>query len=211
MAIATETVNYILVVSLVRSTPITLSERLKQKEIYNDPASSIVQDGFATLFLNRVNYSGVLFAGPIGGQEQKSAYSIDCRFNKVDIIQRIYSVSQLRERIHLFNLNASDLIVHELRAMNVHSFYNIDPPYVKKGKSLYSEYFTDQNHRDFADVVHNNLHNVPWIITYDNCALVRELYHEYRIVEFDLYHSAHDRTKGPELIITNLPDTSFVW
>ncbi len=198
-------------IELVNKTEITLEERQNQKEIYNDVTSTPVQDGFATLFLNRVNYSGVLFAGPIGGKGQLSAYSLDCRFNKKDIIKRIQIVSQLRERIRLYNLDACELITHELAADNAHAFYNIDPPYVKKGKSLYTEYFTEQNHREFGAVVRDNLANVPWIITYDNCPLVREIYRDYLIKEFELYHSAHDRTVGAELIISNISEKMFIW
>lgn len=198
-------------IALVEATPITLQERLRQKEIYADPESTVLQDGFATLYLNRVNYSGVLFAGPIGGNAQGGAYTLDCRFNKDDIINRIRTVFALRDRIRLFNLDASELITHELAQENVRAFYNIDPPYVKKGKSLYSQYFTEQDHRAFGTTVQQFMADIPWIITYDSCDLVREIYQEYRIQEYELYHSAHDRTKGKELLITNLPENLLIW
>lgn len=198
-------------IALVNATPISLQERMQQKEIYSDPDSTVLQDGFATLYLNRVNYSGVLFAGPIGGNNQNSEYHLGCRFNKDNIVARIQGVSALRDRIQLFNLDASDLITRELVQINQHAFYNIDPPYVKKGKSLYNEYFTEQGHRTFGETVKQHMRNIPWIITYDNCNLVREIYADYHIHEFELYHSAHDRARGTELVITNLPDDRFGW
>lgn len=198
-------------IALITTTPISLAERLVQKEIYSNPDSTALQDGFATLYLNRVNYSGVLFAGPIGGNTQSSTYSLGCRFNKDDIINRIRSVNALRDRIRLFNLDANDLVIHELAQENAHTFYNIDPPYVKKGKSLYSEYFTEQEHRAFGTTVQQHMEDIPWIITYDSCDLVREIYQGYHIQEFELYHSAHNRTRRTELVITNLPEDMFVW
>lgn len=198
-------------IALVNATPISLSERLKQKEIYASPDSTVLQDGFATLYLNRVNYSGVLFAGPIGGNAQSGIYSLGCRFNKDDIIKRIRAVSELQDRIRLFNLDASDLIVYELVQENFHAFYNIDPPYVKKGKSLYTEYFTEQDHRAFGATVQQYMANTPWVITYDSCDLVREIYQEHYIREFELFHSAHNRAMGTELVITNLPEEMFEW
>ena len=46
---------------------VTLDEWHKQKEIYNNPKSKIFDLGFATFFLNRTNYSGIIKGGPIGG------------------------------------------------------------------------------------------------------------------------------------------------
>ena len=198
-------------IALVQDTPIDLQERTVQKTLYSAPNSTILQDGFATLYLNRVNYSGVLFAGPLGGREQNSKYNLGCRFNKENIIKRIRDVASLRDRIRLFNLDANDLINRELNQENAHCFYNIDPPYVLKGKSLYSVYFTEQDHRDFKATVGQYLDDVPWIITYDDCELIRDIYDDYHIHEYQLFHSAHGREKGPELVITNLSDDQFEW
>ena len=113
-------------IALVQNTPISLEERAEQKNRYLDPNSTVLEDGFATLYLNRVNYSGVLFAGPIGGREQQSEYSIGCRFNKENIIDRIQNVGNLRDRIQLFNLDANDLIVREIANENNRYFFNIE-------------------------------------------------------------------------------------
>ena len=112
-------------IALVQNTPINLEEREKQKARYLDPKSTALNDGFATLYLNRVNYSGVLFAGPLGGRSQSSAYGIGCRFNKESIIQRIRDVGALHSRIRLYNYDANDLIIRELARENIHCFYNI--------------------------------------------------------------------------------------
>ena len=45
-------------INLVRETPITLDERMRQKQIYSNEESPPLLDGFSTLFLNRENYSG---------------------------------------------------------------------------------------------------------------------------------------------------------
>ena len=34
---------------------------------------------------------------------------------------------------------------------------------------------------------------------------------DYRIHEYELFHSAHYRVKGKELVITNLADDKFKW
>ena len=55
---------------LMTDTPITIEEREHQKEVYEDDNADQVRDGFATFFLNRVNFSGVITGGPIGGFTQ---------------------------------------------------------------------------------------------------------------------------------------------
>lgn len=198
-------------IDLVRDTPITLDERMRQKEIYLNEGSPPLLDGFSTLFLNRVNYSGVLFAGPLGGKNQASAYPIGCRFNKNNIIERIQTVARFRDQILLYHRDACELMVELLAEEGNGLFFNIDPPYVLKGKSLYSEYYTEEDHRNLGYIIHEHLRNVPWIVTYDSCDLVRDIYQEDLILEYGVFHSAHNRTQGRELVITNLPEEQFVW
>lgn len=198
-------------IDLVRETPITLDERIRQKQIYLNEESSSLFDGFSTLFLNRVNYSGVLFAGPLGGKNQTSEYSISCRFNKDRIIERIRAVARFRDQIFLHHRDAGELIIELLANEGNGLFFNIDPPYVVKGKSLYSEYFTMEEHQNLGHIIHEHLQDVPWIVTYDSCDLVREIYQNDLIVEYGMFHSAHNRTQGRELVITNIPANQFVW
>lgn len=198
-------------INLIQNTPVTLDERLRQKEIYSNEESTPLLDGFSTLFLNRVNYSGVLFAGPLGGNSQSSAYPIGCRFNKDKIIERIQIVASFENRLRLYHRDACELIV-DLVSQNPHNlFFNIDPPYVIKGKSLYSEYYTEENHRNLEQIIHENLQGIPWIVTYDDCDLVREIYQNYLIREYGIFHSAHNRVQRRELIITNIPEKHFSW
>lgn len=199
-------------IELVRVTPITLDERLRQKEIYSNAESPPLLDGFSTLFLNRVNYSGVLFAGPLGGNNQASAYPIDCRFNKGNIIERIQAVADLKDSIHLYHADACALIATLCaQYSNDDLFFYIDPPYVLKGKSLYNEYYTETDHRNLERVIHESLQMVPWIVTYDDCDLVREIYQNYLIQEYEMFHSAHNRARGCELVITSIPGDCFNW
>ena len=80
---------------LITDTPVTIEERKKQRVVYKNSDSEILEDGFATFFLNRVNFSGVLDGGPIGGLSQAGKYKIDCRFNKKDITKKIENVALL--------------------------------------------------------------------------------------------------------------------
>jgi len=137
-------------------------------------------DGFATLFLNRVNFSGVLKGGPIGGLDQTGEYKVDCRFNKDEIKSKIETIANLKSKIRLYNSDASRLIKMNLMKIRTPMFLNIDPPYVIKGSRLYTNYFNATDHSNLKKVIvkHLNADN-PWIITYDDCTLVRDLYQQF--------------------------------
>ncbi|CUH95396.1 hypothetical protein P22_1466 [Propionispora sp. 2/2-37] len=195
----------------ITDTPITIDEREKQKAVYKDSDADALSDGFATLFLNRVNFSGVINGGPIGGVTQSGTYKLDCRFNKEEIKKKIEDIALLRNRILLYNCDASDLIINRLEFQNNTAFFNIDPPYVVKGSRLYTNYFKEPDHRNLEQVITEHLGGIPWIITYDDCELIRDIYKQYFVTGYDIQHNARVSVRGKELVITNIPEDSFVW
>lgn len=192
-------------------TPISIEEREKQRSIYKDSSVDILNDGFATLFLNRVNFSGVLDGGPIGGLSQSGTYKIDCRFNKSEIAKKIEKTALLKSKISIFNCDASELITKQLQGKIATSFFNIDPPYVVKGSQLYTNYFKEDDHRSLEKIISKCLHDVPWIITYDDCDLIRDIYSQYHMLGYTIQHNAGGSVVGKELVITNISANSFVW
>ncbi len=197
---------------LISDTLITIEERERQKTNYSDKNASSLIDGFATLFLNRVNFSGVIKGGPIGGATQTGTYKIDCRFNKIDISNKIKNIAKLKGKIKLYNKDAGSLISMNLIKMKDPMFLNIDPPYVIKGSKLYTNYFTELDHKNLQNVIVTHLdENFPWIITYDDCELVRKLYGQYHIQEYNITHNAWRNIQGKELLITNLPVDKVTW
>lgn len=195
----------------VIDTPITLEEREKQKAVYRDSFADEVGDGFATLFLNRVNFSGIIEGGPIGGLSQSGAYKINCRFNKSEIVKKIERIALLKNRIELYNCDASELITVRLQDTICSSFFNIDPPYVKKGPRLYANYFKEEDHRNLEKTITEYLGETRWIVTYDDCDLIRDIYKHYHLTEYGIQHNAGGSVRGKEVVITNIPKGSFVW
>ncbi|MCL5048255.1 MAG: DNA adenine methylase [Firmicutes bacterium] len=197
---------------LIADTPITIEERMKQKLNYLNADADMLSDGFATLFLNRVNFSGIIKGGPIGGLAQTGTYKIDCRFNKADISGKIETIAKLKNKIKLYNEDAGDLIKTDLVKMKAPMFLNIDPPYVIKGSQLYTNFFMEKNHRKLQELIIQHLdEEFPWIITYDDCQLVRELYQCLHMEEYEITHNAGGSVQGKEVVITNLPVDRFMW
>jgi len=197
---------------LITDTPITIEERERQKRNYRDVNADPLTDGFATLFLNRVNFSGVIKGGPIGGLDQSGTYKIDCRFNKEDLKSKIETIAGLKNRMKLYNKDAGHLIRMSILKMKSPMFLNIDPPYVVKGSRLYTNYFTDNDHINLQRVITKHLSDeYPWIITYDDCPLIRDLYNEYYVQEYGIAHNAGGTVFGKEIVITNIPTEDFNW
>jgi len=196
---------------IMMDTPITIEERERQKEIYDDVHAGQVSDGFATFFLNRVHFSGIITGGPIGGFAQSGTYKLDCRFNKAEIKNKVEQIALLKDRIELYNYDASELIAHHLQGRIQECFFNIDPPYVKKGHRLYTNYFKEENHRNLEKKISEHLGESCWIVTYDDCELIRDIYKDYHMVGYDILHNAGGSAQGKEIVITNIIKGQFAW
>ena len=144
----------------INSVDITLEERENQLKVYNDPLSSILDLGFATFFLNRVNRSGIIKGGPIS-KSLDSKYPLDCRFKKENLVQRIIKIAQMKNRITICNEDASIFL---MRNFNNPVFLFIDPPYYYKGKSLYMNYYSHYDHLNLKKMI-SSLAKTSTIVT----------------------------------------------
>lgn len=192
-------------VKLIENTEINLDIWRQQKDIYNNVDShSILEVGFSAFFLNRTNYSGVLKGGPIGGIKQTGKYKIDCRFNKAKLIELIKRISEFKDNVELYNLDVNEFIDKVIIKRKNELFVNFDPPYVSKGEVLYKNYFNEEDHRQLSDKIIKNLQNVQWIMTYDDCDLIKQLYKDFNPENYNLQYYVGTKRIGNELLITNL-------
>lgn len=198
-------------INMIVETPLTLEERDTQKAIYSNENSDVLHDGFATLFLNRVNFSGIINGGPLGGFTQNGTYRLDCRFNKHEIIEKIKRLSKYSNQIEVLNYSANELIEATLKDRLNSLFFNLDPPYVKNGYRLYTNFFDEKDHVALSNIVKENLLHSTWIMTYDDCPLVRSIYEGFHMVGYGIQHNAGGSVWGKEVVITNIPKDTFNW
>lgn len=161
--------------------------------------SSLIDLGFSTFYLNRINRSGIIMAGIIGGKNQDGKWKIDARFNKQDLIKRIQIIANYKDRINLTNIDAIDLINHHKHQRNV--FIYLDPPYYIKGQDLYINFYKHNDHVDIALNIKNLESN--WLISYDLHPAIEQLYKGYRQYDYSMFYSAAKSVKGNELIIAS--------
>ena len=198
-ALLNETAKFL---DMVLATPIDITTWHIQKEIYVNLKNTNGYNfdlGFATFFLNRTNRAGIITGGPIGGINQSSKYPIDCRFKKDKLIQKMTVIANERDKITLFNMDASALTTEVLMHQAPESlFIFFDPPYYKQGKKLYTNAFIDQDHVDLSNVI-REMNDFHWIATYDNENRIKEIYHDMDIREYTLQYSANQIRREQEL------------
>ena len=186
---------------LIQDTPVNMDVWKTQRDIQaNKFQEELLTVGFSTFFLNRTNRSGILNAGVIGGNDQTGNYKIDARYNKADLIKRISKIAEYSERIHLFNLDALQLIADLSQHLSEKTLFYFDPPYYVKGKGLYLNYYNNEDHCKIATAI-KNLPRFKWIVSYDNVGFITSLYSDLRQKIFELNYSASNSGKGKEVMI----------
>ena len=183
----------------ISSTPITIDEWYKQRGIYEASETADIADlGFATLFLNRTNRSGIIGGGVIGGKHQNGVWSLDARFNKEEIIRRIKKIGRYSSRVRLHQMDALDFVDHNLSQITENGFAFFDPPYIENGRTLYLDNYNPAMHLELAKNVQEL--NLPWICTYDSAAIDLGLYPNHRRIEYRLPYTAQGRHHGEEVM-----------
>lgn len=183
----------------IKEIPVTLDEWYRQKEILKSSEKPSFELGIATFFLSRTNRSGIISGGAIGGiteeKQRNATYKIDCRFNKDNLIPKLEAIAGQRKRIVVSNNDALDF----LQNLGDDMFVYLDPPYYIKGKSLYMNHYTDDNHRQLAEFLQNDA-NFAWILSYDDVPQIRELYSELNLFRFSLKYTVETKRVGYELL-----------
>ena len=210
-AILSETDRF---VEAVHEVPLSVEEWKKQREILLRADNKYSFElGFSTFYLNRTNRSGIINGGMIGGLEQNGVWKLDARFNKDNLINRILKIAKKKECIHLYNKDVASLIKNYLPKYEKEAFVYFDPPYFKKGKQLYLNFFNEQDHVRIEKMIRESV-NCDWVITYDDVPEIANIYVNHELRRFDLNYSVAQKRKASEFIIFSngdmIPDERYL-
>lgn len=161
---------------------------------------TIVERGFATLFMNRTNRSGILKGGVIGGKEQSGEYKLDARFKKDVLAARIRKIADHAEGITVHSEDALALLRRSSRLLPKRSLIYLDPPYYVKGRGLYRNYYGHDDHMAIAQALQSRQFKRPWIVSYDNAEEIREMYQLSKGLSYGLNYTAQKRYVGNEVM-----------
>jgi len=155
----------------VLQTEVTVEEHQRQRVLAN--SDDLVEKAYAALFLNRCSFSGIITAGPIGGTEQKSKWTVDCRYNAQKIAKQVRAVaSKVSGNLEVQNRDFEGVISENDREEVI--FY-CDAPYYEKGNQLYRCKMGDKDHERLAESL-KNLKHAKFVASYDACDDVLRLY-----------------------------------
>jgi DNA adenine methylase len=190
-------------ITLIKATTPTVK---LHKEVRGTVYSSQIEAAFAGVFLNRTSFSGILDGSPIGGKNQSSQYTVDCRWNSDMLVKRHDALRDVLTNRTVVVGQESYEDFMDSHAYN--SLVVLDPPYVDIGKKLYPESFDRKEHAKLAVALYKEPR--PWLLTYNDHPLIREMYADYKIVEMPVnYTSVGAKTehkKAVEIVIFHDPD-----
>lgn len=185
----------------IENAPLSIEEWNRQREVcLENNRKYSFELGFATFYMNRTNRSGIIKGGVIGGQNQEGEWKLDARFNREKLAHRIKQIAEMKNCIHLYNKDIESFIVKYTPKYSGNSLMYLDPPYYKKGKQLYLNFFTNDDHVRIEQLVKEKV-DCDWVITYDNVSQIRDIYKEYNCLQYELNYSLSEKRKACELMI----------
>ena len=135
--------------------------------------------------------------GPIGGVMQAGKWKLDARFNKAELRRRCEKVAAYRDRVHV---SCDDGMRFIERLDPESTFLFIDPPYCKKGPTLYLNALDEDYHAALAAQL-KTMSDAAWVLTYDDCHEVRRMYRRWAAIRpFSLRYAAAERRTGTEVL-----------
>ncbi|MCK9470697.1 MAG: DNA adenine methylase [Bacilli bacterium] len=144
------------------------------KSNYND--CGIFDAAWSLLIVNRLAYSGIYKANPLGGKNGSIDELLN-RWSPKALIKRILHIHSMSDKITVLSIDACELI--EEMYWNDKATIFIDPPYFRKGKDLYNCYYTKEDHIRLNILLDNLYQGMPganMIVTYDDDKYIKDLY-----------------------------------
>lgn len=140
--------------------------------------------------INRCSFSGATLSGGFSEESSKK------RFTESSI-NRIKNLNL--EWFHIDNLDFEEFLN---KNNDINNLYFVDPPYYLEKKSkLYGN--NGDMHENFD---HNRLFKCllkkkNWLLTYNNCSYIKDLYKDYKIVETNWSYGMNKTKESSEIVI----------
>lgn len=187
-------------IEAIHSVPLTIEEWRRQREILRARKTGF-DLGFAAFYLNRTCVSGVIkhCGGPIGGYDQSGSYKIDCRFHRPALAAKVRFIHSNKDRIKVSNQDAMTFLRKNVGGKNDTLTY-LDPPYYHKAAELYLNAYKHEDHESLRDFLLDFYQDFYWILSYDYCEEILELYRQHRHATFHTHHALANKGRKREFM-----------
>lgn len=188
-------------IKLVANEPVTIEAWHHWRAMMlGETTGTQLERGFATLFMNRTNRSGILKGGVIGGKAQAGAYKLDARFMRDELCLRLERIGRHAGGISVYEEDAYKLLLRCHEFLPRTSLIYLDPPYYVKGAGLYRNFYKHDDHAQIARLLGSNRFRRPWIVSYDNAEEIRTMYSYAHSFTYGLRYTAQQRYTGSEVM-----------
>lgn len=182
----------------IRNASLTIAEWRRQQAILRSgDTSDRLEVGFSAFYLNRVNRSGILTGGLIGGLAQTGTWKMDARFPRNELIRRVELIASKKKKIAIRNWDAERFIAEYLPRLGQNSLVYFDPPYYRKADRLYLNHYSPSDHARLAEAIQTQV-KLPWLVSYDGASEIQELYEARRSFLYSLQYNAARCYQGSE-------------
>lgn len=186
---------------LLWDTPIDMNQWFRWRAVLRgEVEATLIEQGFATLFMNRTNRSGILKGGVIGGKDQAGSYKIDARMKKDVLAARIERIASYAANITVYCEDAHQLLSGATKFLPKQSLIYLDPPYYVKGKGLYRNFYDHHDHLTIAKLLQSRDFKIPWVVSYDAATEICDMYEFSKCLTYGLNYTAQTRYIGSEVM-----------
>ena len=182
----------------VESASIDISTYNQCADIFRIEHEPTIELAFATLFLNRTNFGGMLGATVIGGLKQDGKYKMSVRFNKRLMATRIRKASRLFRNVKVLNMDAIDLT-------DMDGFLYLDPPYLDIDGRIYRYNYSHDDMRKLLNGIIDR--KEPWMLSHSPNEMIENTLSDFYSQEIDHRYGINTPSeKGSvEKIWSNVP------
>jgi DNA adenine methylase len=161
-----------------------------RKQIMNE--KDTLKQSYYYFIINRCSFSGATLSGGFSQESSDKRYtksSID-RIDDLNLSNCKFYNSDFTEFIK--NINGNKYLIF------------LDPPYyLEKGSKLYGN--KGDMHENFDHISLSNIlkNKKCWLMTYNDCKYIRDLYKDYTIINVDWKYGMNKSKKSSEIVILN--------
>ena len=182
--------KYILSDELRKKINITKEIFYNYRKIILELNDDILQQAILYFIINRCSFNGATLSGGFSKEASKKRYTL----SSIDKIEKL-------------NLSNLDIYNYDFEYF-INTFTNdksiifLDPPYYLNKKSkLYGnkgDLHENFNHDKLYEIIKTKQN---WILTYNNCEYIRNLYKDYIVIDINWCYSMNKTKQSSEIII----------